>query len=170
MKLDPNDPKLTAYALGELDETEQEAIEHELLHSDDVRQAVEEMRALAGVLKEELSNEPGLQLSQVQRSSIEGKFQPSRNRPFLASSRAFYAGSALLAAASLFLVVYLNWSQRRTRLENAFDTHRNGKIKIIGTGNLPSTVVQEPPKAVEVITNRNHPIPQTRDQVSNKTP
>ena len=31
MKIDPNDPRLTAYALGELDEAEQGAIERELI-------------------------------------------------------------------------------------------------------------------------------------------
>ena len=31
MKIDPNDAKLTAYALGELDEAEQAAVERELL-------------------------------------------------------------------------------------------------------------------------------------------
>ncbi|MGH9424726.1 MAG: YfbK domain-containing protein, partial [Terriglobia bacterium] len=168
MKLDPNDPRLTAYALGELDETEQEAIEHELLHSDASRQTVEEIRATAELLKEELGNEPGLQLSEVQRSSIERKFQPSRNRRFLAPSRALYARGTLLAAASLFLVVYLNWSQRRTSLENAFDTDRNGRI--IGRGNSPSNVVQEFPKPVGVVTNQKHPVQQTPGQVSTKNP
>ena len=34
MKIDPNDPKLTAYALGELDEAERAAVERELIRSD----------------------------------------------------------------------------------------------------------------------------------------
>ena len=66
MKIDPNDPKLTAYALGELDETERAAVERELIRSDAARQAVEEIRATAGLLKEELSSEPRLQLSESQ--------------------------------------------------------------------------------------------------------
>ena len=136
MKLDPNDSRLTAYALGELDETEQAAVEHELLHSEVARQAVEEIRATAEVLKTELAAEPRLQLSEAQRSSIERKFQSGKDRGLFAPSRALYAAGALLAAASLMLVVYLNWPQRRTSLENATD--RNGTI--IGQENSPSTV------------------------------
>ena len=71
MKIDLNDPRLTAYALGELDETEQAAVERELIRSDAARQAVEEIRATAGLLKEELSNEPGVELSQSQNALIE---------------------------------------------------------------------------------------------------
>jgi len=51
-------------------------IERELLYSDAARQRAEEIRETAELLKEELSNEPGLQLSEGQRSSIERKFQP----------------------------------------------------------------------------------------------
>jgi Ca-activated chloride channel homolog len=168
MRIDPNDPKLTAYALSELDETEQEAIEHELLHSDDARQAVEEIRAAAEVLKKELSNEPRLQLSEAQCSSIERKLQLANSRVFFATSRALYTGGALLAVASLFLVVYLNWSRRGTSLENAFDT--NGHGKIVGRGISPGRVVEEFAKPVEVTTNRKLPVPQGINPQSTRNP
>src|SRR6185503_12278692 len=71
MKIDPNDPKLTAYALGELDEAEQAAVERELIRSDAARRAVDEIRAAAGLLKEELSSEPGFELSQSQNALVE---------------------------------------------------------------------------------------------------
>ena len=92
MKIDPNDARLTAYALGELDKTEQEAIEHELLHSEAARQAVDEIRATAEVLKKELGNEPRLQLSEAHRSSIERKFQPAKSRGLFLPSRILYTG------------------------------------------------------------------------------
>jgi Ca-activated chloride channel family protein len=166
MKLDPNDPRLTAYTLGELDETEQEAIEHGLLHSEAARQTVDDIRATAELLKEELNNEPGLQLSEGQQLAIERKFQAGKGRAHCAPRRALYAGAALLAAASSFLAVYLNWSQRRASLENAFDTNRNGKI--IGRGSSPTAVIQESPKVVEVVTNRNHQLRQNPNEVSTK--
>jgi Ca-activated chloride channel family protein len=143
MTLDPNDPRLTAYALGELAETERAAIEHELLHSEASRQTVEEIRQTAGLLKEELGTEPRLQLSEAQRSSIELKLQPTKSRGLFGHSRNLYAGGALLAAASLFLVVYLDWSERRTSLENAFDTDRNGRV--IGKGGIPAPSVVHTP-------------------------
>src|SRR5688572_1633996 len=104
MTLDPNDPRLTAYALGEVDETERAAIERELLHSEASRQTVEEIRQTAGLLKDELGTEPRLQLSKAQRSSIELKLQPTKSRGLFGHSRNLYVGGALLAAASLFLV------------------------------------------------------------------
>jgi len=168
MTLDPNEPRLTAYALGELDETERAAIEYELLHSEAVRRAVGEIRATAEVLRKELGNEPRLQLSEAQRSSIERMFQPAKRKTFFAPSRALYAGAAVLAVASLFLVVYLNWSERRTSLENTFDTDSNGRI--IGRGSSPRTVVQESPKPPEVIRKQSHPVQQTPEQVPTKTP
>jgi len=167
MRIDPNDARLTAYALGELDETEQEAIEHELLHSEAARQAVDEIRATAEVLKKELGNEPRLQLSEGQRSSIERRFRPAKRKPLFAPSRVLYAGGAVLAAASLFLVVYLNWSAGRISLENAFDTDINGRI--IGRASSPRTVVQESPKPVEVISKQSHPVQQTPEQVPTKS-
>jgi Ca-activated chloride channel family protein len=168
MKIDPNDARLTAYALSELDETEQEAIEHELLHSEAARQAVDEIRATAEVLKKELGNEPRLQLSEAQQSSIERMFQPAKSRAFFATSRTLYAAGALLAAAGMFLVVYLNWSQRSTSLENAFDTNGNGRT--IGRGISPGRGAQDFPKPVEVTTNRKQPVQQAPSQVSNKSP
>jgi len=166
MKIDPNDPRLTAYALGELDATEQEAIEHELLHSEAARQAVDEIRATAEVLKTELGAEPRLQLSEARCSSIERKFLPAKSRSLFGPSRVLYTGGALLAAASLFLVISLNWSKRRASLENAFDTDRNGRI--IGRGSSSSTVVQESPKPVEVVTNQSHPVQQIPVQAPSK--
>ena len=166
MKVDPNDSRLTAYVLGELDEAEQEAIEHELLHSEAARQAVEEIRAAAEVLKTELGNEPRLQLSEGQRSTIEQKRQPAKSRGLFRPSRVLYTGGALLAAASLFLVIYLNWSERRSSLENAFDTDRNGST--MGRGSSPSTVVQESPKPVEVATRQSHPAQQLTVQAPTK--
>jgi Ca-activated chloride channel homolog len=166
MKIDPNDSRLTAYALGELDETEQGAIEHELLHSEAARQAVEEIRATAEVLKEELRSEPRLQLSEAQRSSIQRKSQPAKSKGLFGPSKVLYAGGALLAAASLLLVIYLNWSGRRSSLENAFDTDRKGRI--IGRGSSPGTVVKESPKPVEVVTKQSHPVQQIPVQAPTK--
>ncbi len=150
MKIDPNDPKLTAYALGELDEAEQAAVERELIRSDAARQAVEEIQATAGLLKEEFSSEPGLQLSESQNALIEHRLDSRTTRNPWTTSRVLYAGGALLAAASLFLVVYLNWSAKkiksgeRIRHQPQRQNHR--------TGNSPSIVVQESPKPVEVTT------------------
>ncbi len=57
MTFDPNDPRLTAYALGELDSSQRESVETLLKESDEARQAVEEIRLTAGWLSRELHHE-----------------------------------------------------------------------------------------------------------------
>ena len=53
-----DDPRLTAYALGELDEPERSAVERELEHDPAARQAVAEIRAVAEGLTREFAAEP----------------------------------------------------------------------------------------------------------------
>lgn len=166
MKLDPNDARLTAYALGELDTNEREAIDHALSHSDSARQMVEEIRATAGLLKEELGGEPRLQLSEAQRSSIERKFQPTRSRGLIEPSRVLYAGGALLAAASLFLVIALNWSAIRGP-DRWADTTRNNEIIHPSLGHL-ADVVRTPGNISVPL--RKHPVQQGSNQEPTKNP
>ena len=71
MSVDPNDPKLTAYALGELDEDERAQIEAQVAHSEELRRTVDEIRDTAKVLTEELQSEPVLSLTSDQRQVIE---------------------------------------------------------------------------------------------------
>ena len=56
--LHPDDPRLTAYALGELDPTEQHEIERLLADAPAARAAVQEIRDLAGLLTTEFRLEP----------------------------------------------------------------------------------------------------------------
>ncbi|MBM3890051.1 MAG: hypothetical protein FJ388_13120, partial [Verrucomicrobia bacterium] len=58
MKLDPQDPRLTNYALGELDETERAAVEAALANSPECRCVVDEIRGTAGLLTTALQAEP----------------------------------------------------------------------------------------------------------------
>jgi len=71
MGIEKNDPKLTAFALGELDETEQAAIQTEVERSPALRQAVDEIRETAGLLTKELQGEARIGLSKDQRQAIE---------------------------------------------------------------------------------------------------
>jgi Ca-activated chloride channel family protein len=57
MTFDPNDPRLTAYVLGELDPAEAESVEKLLGESDECRQAVEEIRLTVGWLVQQLHDE-----------------------------------------------------------------------------------------------------------------
>lgn len=70
MKLDKNDPKLTACALGELSETERQAIEKELETNPEARETVEKIRALGEQLSEHYASEDNAELTGVQRTAI----------------------------------------------------------------------------------------------------
>ena len=68
--LQPDDPRLTAYALGELDPTEQEALERLLGDYPAAQAAVVEILELAGLLMSEFRQEPAPGLTVEQRSAI----------------------------------------------------------------------------------------------------
>ncbi len=70
MTLDPNDPKLTAYALGELDDAEQAEVEAALRQSPELRRAVDEIRRTAALLSEHLQAEACPPLTAEQREAI----------------------------------------------------------------------------------------------------
>jgi hypothetical protein len=108
MKLDPNDPKLTAYALGELGAEERAAIESSLAGSPEARAEVQKVRELASLLSEELKKEPLGALSQLQRIAIEGQTQ----RPRVARSRVPWLGIAV--AASLLLAIGMYFLMPKT--------------------------------------------------------
>jgi Ca-activated chloride channel family protein len=75
MPFDPNDPRLTAFALGELDDSERAAVAAELAASDEARQFVADTRATADLLTEQLRKEPSPGLAPEQRWTIDRKVQ-----------------------------------------------------------------------------------------------
>src|SRR4051812_45080233 len=75
MTFDASDPRLTAYALGELDDTERAEIEALVAGSAEAHAFVEETRATAQLLTESLRNEPSPGLAPEQRRAIEQSLQ-----------------------------------------------------------------------------------------------
>lgn len=81
MKIDADDPRWTAYVLGELaDEKERIRIEALLEESADARSLVEEIRSSAQLLVQELRAEPALDLSSTQLRLIESRMKQGRSR------------------------------------------------------------------------------------------
>ena len=117
MNIDPNDPRLTAYALGELeDENERIEIEKALEHSEELRQTVEEMRETAGFLREELLKESSPGLSPQHQQRIESQLR-ERPTPFFSSTGVKWAMAGGLAAAAcviLAIVVTPNLLQSKS--------------------------------------------------------
>ena len=74
MKIDPNDPRLTAYVLGELDDAERAEIEALLKDDETTRREVETIRRAATVLNDELQSEPCPRLNPEQVVAINKRF------------------------------------------------------------------------------------------------
>jgi len=71
MRIDPNDPRITAYALGELEPSERVEIEKVFAESPETRALVEEIRSTAQLLSEELREDAAVSLSRHQHRAIE---------------------------------------------------------------------------------------------------
>ncbi|NDV63575.1 DUF3520 domain-containing protein [Puniceicoccales bacterium CK1056] len=115
MKLSVNDPKLTAYALGEIEnEEERAAIEKAVAESDELRQAVAEIRDMGALLSAGLGTEAAPELSELDMARMEqaGKKQAGMpathgGRPVLARILSWPALSAVAAAAAVALFVFV---------------------------------------------------------------
>jgi len=109
---DADDPRLTAYVLGELDEAERADIEQLLETSPAAREYVESLRDLAGQLEIELQQEPAVGLTVDQRSQVEQSAQPATataHKP----TRQRWGRSALMAtlatvSAAVLIGVFVN--------------------------------------------------------------
>ncbi len=105
MTYDPNDPRLTAFVLGELDPEETAAVETMLGESADCRQAVEEIRLDRRLAHQPASRRKRAHASSRPRSIIERSTWRSRRRPLAANpswwrkNRLGYVGIAGFAAA-----------------------------------------------------------------------
>jgi len=103
-RINPDDPKWTAYILGELGDTERAAIELELESSEEARTLVEELRFAADLMKMELRQATAVApLTTQQRETIHASANVPR-RWFTARRVVWAAG---LAAASIVLMVGL---------------------------------------------------------------
>jgi len=71
MKIDKDDPRLTAHALGELDDNERAEVEALVQTDADARAVVDEIRQTAALLETELAGEPEIHLTTDQRQAIE---------------------------------------------------------------------------------------------------
>ena len=79
MNLSPDDPQLTAYALGELDPDERAAVEAALARSPECRRAVAELRALSAELTTELAREAAaaVLVAQVSKPAVSPVSKPA---------------------------------------------------------------------------------------------
>ena len=107
MKIIPDDPRLTAYALGELDETGRQAVEAELKNSPECRHAVEEIRETTALLAAELATEELPDLTFAQQRKIESQLRQLTERPRPILWRILFYGGLSTATACLIGVLLL---------------------------------------------------------------
>src|SRR5262249_50848604 len=98
MTYDPNDPRLTAYALGELDESDRPAIEAQLAEDPESRRAVAEICEVAKLLTGYLRTEPSPGLAAEQKRVIEQQLRPEPSGRFRVQWLGLAAAAALLIA------------------------------------------------------------------------
>ena len=83
MKLLPEDPRITAYALGEIeDKTERIAIETVVEQAPELQKAVADIRKMSELLTSEFAEEPAINLSEFEKERLAQKPQETRKRRF----------------------------------------------------------------------------------------
>ncbi len=110
MTIELDDPRLTAYALGELEDGDRTAVESFLAESAEARAAVEEVRRTGERLEAELSAEPMMTMSGYRREVIEAHLLAGKLRRWL--PRAAAAAVVLAVAGFGFHVAQSGVSRR----------------------------------------------------------
>ena len=105
MSIDSSDPRLTAYALGEMDERERTAFEALLAEDPDAQAEVEAIRGVAGQLTQDLAGEPCPELTAAQKQNVHDEAATRRSVPRLWRVVGTVAG--LAAAACLLAGLFL---------------------------------------------------------------
>ena len=106
MKITPDDPRLTAYALGELDEAGRKTIEAELKNSPECRRAVDEIREAAAQLTTELATEELPDLTFAQQRKIESQLRQPVEKPGSAWWRILFYGMGAATACLLGVLLF----------------------------------------------------------------
>lgn len=99
-----DDPKLTAFALGELDEAERSEVEKLIAHNAEAKRFVEETRAFAGQLEARLKSETVTPLTELQKSVI-AETAIAQGKVTVFPRRAVWWTVGIAAAACLLLLL-----------------------------------------------------------------
>ena len=118
MNFNPDDPKWTAYVLGEMEESARAALELELESSAEAREFVEELRFAVSIMKEGLAAETVLGLTPEQRTMVRasaGSRSESHNpfKQWLSMPGTPTLWAAGLVAASLLVAVIVDDGELR---------------------------------------------------------
>jgi exosortase/archaeosortase family protein len=104
MNITSDDPRLTAYALDELDETGRSVIEAEMRNFSECRGEVEEITRAIALVRAELATEPMPALTSVQQRAIEAKLRLPDYKPGISWIPSFRRLKVGLAMAGALLI------------------------------------------------------------------
>jgi Ca-activated chloride channel family protein len=107
--INPDDPKWTAYVLGELDPAERAEIESLLETSEEARGLVEELTIATATMKEELTSLMPLMMSPEQRAAIRSAAEPAPRRWVELFPSNWGLGLAAAAMILLAIAMPLTW-------------------------------------------------------------
>ncbi len=114
--MDRNDPRLTAYVLGELDERDLAEVQAAIAKSTELQSEVERIRETTSTLANHFQAEPMVELSEQQRSRILGAADASHPAPVSGvASAGRRLAIVLIATAALVLVAVLASQQPGSR-------------------------------------------------------
>src|SRR5262249_29861786 len=112
MSIDRDNPKWTAYVLGELDASERAALESELESSEEAREFVQELRVAALMMKDGLAAHADATLTPEQRFSIQAASSVRAAKAWFPRTLAWTGG---LAAAAVVIAAISIPSLLRSR-------------------------------------------------------
>ena len=101
MKINSEDPRLTAYALGELDQNEVEEFEQLLDKNSELKSEIDSIKGAIDSLKQEFDNLPKEELSDEQKQSLLSRKNIIITRPSTFSKISRWTG--ISAAAACFI-------------------------------------------------------------------
>src|SRR5262245_32449019 len=111
--INPDDPKWTAYILGELDESQCAEIERLLETSEDARALVEELTMATESMKEELTSVLPLMMTPEQRAAIRKAAQPPKRwLQMIAPTWGLGLAAAAIVVLAVALPVFLENSAK----------------------------------------------------------
>jgi len=191
MNFDANDPRLTAFALGELEGEERAEIETLLKQDPGARQYVEDVQATAQLLTLEFQGEPGLGLNSNHHEAIEAELL-STSPPTAAPSGPFFlrrwpsrwipmATAACLILGTTITITLVSQSQSRSRSRSrvGFES-QTASVQEAKSAPLPTTTrersslelakSESPNTVVDASSPRGRAIIEPVDRLTERTP
>src|SRR5688572_17988942 len=152
-RINPNDPKWTAYVLGELDKADSEAVERLLKSSPEARALVDELKAASAVLREAFDDTPEDLLTAAQRASVRQAADAGAPRWFAMMPMRWAVGALSVAVITIAVTVAVGMrtpqpmsraATRVTEMRESTEAIQAGPIASVPSAVPPSAATTPP--------------------------